>query len=333
MGSDSVVVLCRNCRQKIALPLGFDSPVFLCPRCQTSMQTPPEVMFPPKPLVPVLDVSDAFSQPKMPDINDFVTPVDTQMDNHFETIEKKPGSGSEESTSTVNVLATPFLDPQSGGAPVADNFKAGQPTTPPVNKPPTEAVNSSAAGGRKSYAAAYAAKGGNAVAKASPPVKKAATRNIRRELVDEMGEAALVGIIKEFIENEISSAPITRAAFLQKLIKKGLTAEVATNVISYAQNSSEGKEIALGTSWTTFYWGLASLVGGTLLNIMVAATTGYIVKYLAAIPLLGFAAVVNAGQKILHVNFPSTSKTTIQALIFLIFILVGGIFFYYTVIK
>lgn len=364
MNSDTMLVLCRKCRQKIALPMGFDSPVFLCPRCQTSMRTPPEVMLaPPVPEIepaaeltpePQLELpTESFEQPPahafesplasetpaftetsdndLPDLSRLDTPDTATMPDLQEVM---PSDADRQSAMSESAA---FYNEPSAEVESSQRGAQAHPMAPDVSG---KGSAQAPAGGKRSYASSYAAKGGRAAEKAleSPKKtmatqKKAPARNIRRELVDEIGESALVGMIKEFYENEVASQPITRPQFLQKLMKKGLSAEVATEVISYAQNSPEGKEIALGTSWTTFYWGLAAIIGGVLLNIITVATTGYIVKYFILVPMLGFVAVVNSGQKILTVSFPMFSKTSIQAMIFLVFLLVGGMFFYFTVLK
>jgi hypothetical protein len=107
-----------------------------------------------------------------------------------------------------------------------------------------------------------------------------------------------------------------------------MDAQTAAALIAYAENSEEGKQIALGTSWTTFYYGLAALVGGTIINAITIYTTGYVVKALGAIPMIGFLVVVNSGQKILSVNFPIFNNQLFQLLIFIIFLgLMGGGFY------
>lgn len=368
MNSDTMLVLCRKCRQKIALPMGFDSPVFLCPRCQTSMRTPPEVMLAP-PVPEIESAEEPTSEPPEESLlelptESFEPPPAHAVESHLaseapafiETSDNdSPDLSRLDTTDTATMPDLQQVMPSDADRQSAMSEPAAFHNAPSTElelpqkdaqahpMPPTVTDKDSAkaaTGGKRSYASSYAAKGGRAAEEAlkSPKKtmatqKKAPARNIRRELVDEIGESALVGMIKEFYENEVASQPITRPQFLQKLMKKGLSAEVATEVISYAQNSPEGKAIALGTSWTTFYWGLAAIIGGVLLNIITVATTGYIVKYFILVPMLGFIAVVNSGQKILTVSFPMFSKTSIQAMIFLVFLLVGGMFFYFTVLK
>lgn len=134
--------------------------------------------------------------------------------------------------------------------------------------------------------------------------------------------------IKAWIQNSISPQPESKEAFMRRLVKKGMDAQTAAALIAYAENSEEGKQIALGTSWTNFYYGLAALVGGTIINAITIFATGYMVKALAAIPMIGFLVVVNSGQKILSVNFQIFNNQLFQLLIFLIFLgLMGGGFY------
>ncbi|EKD82754.1 MAG: hypothetical protein ACD_39C01117G0003 [uncultured bacterium] len=370
MNSDTMVVLCRKCRQKIALPMGFDSPVFLCPRCQTSMQTPPEIMAPspaivakpvaapqskPQPVSaaeihkqPPVSVKQSVAAPSQPVASPVESPFASELpdQSQFDVTAPSPIPDLKD-VPPVTENAAPV--PKVQNPTTTQNYAADTALSvmaeieipaAPAQSADDKSSSKSAAGGKKSYASAYAAKGGRAGEKPSAPsktmaasTKKPAVRNIRRELVEKVGESALVAMIKEFAENEVASQPIPKPEFLQKLMKKGLSANDATDLISYAQNSPEGKEIALGTSWQTFYWGVGAMVGGVLLNILTVAATGYIVKYFMLIPLLGFIAVVNSGQKILTVSFPMFSKTSVQAMIFLAFLLIGGIFFYFTVLS
>jgi hypothetical protein len=153
-------------------------------------------------------------------------------------------------------------------------------------------------------------------------------KGIRAELVEKVGDIELVEHIKDYIENSLSAKPISKQEFVRKLVRTGMDTQTALTLIAYAENSDEGKEIALGSAWTTFYYGMAALIGGLLLNGLTIVLAGVIIKFLVAIPIFGFLAVANGGQKILAVNFPVFNNTFFQILLFLIFLIVLGGGFY-----
>lgn len=164
----------------------------------------------------------------------------------------------------------------------------------------------------------------------SPTGKAPSSKKLgRRELVAELGEASLVTLVELYVKNSIDPQPKTKVQFMQGLMSEGMRSEIAMAVMDYAENSEEGKDIALGTSWETLWYGLAAVVFGILLNVFTVVATGYIVKGLVAIPILGFLALVNSGQKILLVNYPIFKGPLGQALLFLCFLgFMGGLGYY-----
>lgn len=306
---ESLIVRCSKCSQKIALPYGFDSPVFICPKCQNQMATPAEVLAPqsnnqPTQLPPVSTKSPSVKPPpqQVNQIDPFDSPqVPTEKSPQQESIQPEPER---------RVSATPAQEnPVRQNAFNSVATPASAASQPATTQPP-----------RKTYPSKYP----KPTTKTPAPKKK----NARTELAEKVGDIELTEHIKAWIQNSISPQPESKEAFMRRLMKNGMDAQTASALIAYAENSEEGKQIALGTSWTNFYYGLAAVVGGIIINAITIFATGYVVKALAAIPMIGFLVVVNSGQKILSVNFPIFNNQLFQLLIFLIFLgLMGGGFY------
>ncbi len=308
---ESLIVRCSKCSQKIALPYGFDSPVFICPKCQNQMATPAEVLAPqsnnqPTQLPPASTDSPPVKSPPQQagQISPFGSPqVPTEKSPQQESIQPKP-----EPERQIPVNPTPenpgHKNPFNSVA-----THAGAASQPATTQPP-----------RKTYPSKYP----KPTTKTPAPKKK----NARTELAEKVGDIELTEHIKAWVQNSISPQPESKEAFMRRLMKNGMDAQTASALIAYAENSEEGKQIALGTSWTNFYYGLAAVVGGIIINAITIFATGYVVKALAAIPMIGFLVVVNSGQKILSVNFPIFNNQLFQLLIFLIFLglMVGGFY-------
>jgi hypothetical protein len=308
---ESLIVRCSKCSQKIALPYGFDSQVFICPKCQHQMATPAQVFTPqdrPQQAQTPPEPSEPPSIKSSSQQTSHISPTNPPQAMPTDLTGQKEIQPKSEPEQKTPAIPEPENTPAANGLNTAATHASSVAQSTP-NLPP-----------RKTYPSKYP----KATAKPPSPKKKSA----RAQLVEKVGDLELTEHIQAWVQNSISPQPESKEAFMRRLVKNGMDAQTAAALIAYAENSEEGKQIALGTSWTTFYYGLAALVGGTIINAITIYTTGYVVKALGAIPMIGFLVVVNSGQKILSVNFPIFNNQLFQLLIFIIFLgLMGGGFY------
>ncbi|MGM0599275.1 MAG: hypothetical protein ACQETH_05575 [Candidatus Rifleibacteriota bacterium] len=291
--SETLVVKCNKCSQKIALPYDFDSPVFLCPRCQNKMTTPPEIFSSPP--------EAKNSQPDL--LGQTPSSVLPQPPPEKQQSQQPPSQ---------------TISPQS---PQSSNKQAPTKDIPPSSvetKTPAKTLRQPDSGSSRSTNFAPADNAASA--------KKKGTR---AQLVEKVGEVQLKECLKAYVENSLSHDPIPRAEFTRRLMKAGMDTQTAAALIAYAQKSDEGKKLALETSWTYLIYGSAAIILGILANIFTIVATGYIVHALVAVPIIGLLTVVISGQKILAANFPIVNTQAFKTLLAFIFlmIVVGGIYF------
>lgn len=290
MAKQTLVVLCNNCSQKIALPMDFDSPVFLCPKCHNEMRTPPQVFTPPKPHPP---------QP--------MAPANLSQQTHTPpTNQKQPDSRQKEK-----------LYRQS-----TDNLQKETPTSTLKVQP------------EKSKSTLRS--GSSNIGRFNTPKNKtkgnSRKKTAKEELLNKIGARDIKSCLEEYAENCLSWQPKTKMQLIEHFANKGYGAATAASLYAYAENSSEGKEVMLSAAWKWFFISLLAMFASVVFCFVTIALTGYFITYVAVIPLISFVVIVNAGQKIAFIYFPSLQNQIIQLILALIFLAAMGGFFYWALI-